>query len=82
MHNDIITTKEAHMNYENLSPEQQEKAKSCKTAEDVLKLAKEAGYELSDDELESISGGGWDCPVLCSSLCQVFDKKCPRKQFG
>ena len=45
------------MKYESLSPEQQEKAKACKTAEDVLELAKDEGCDLSDDELESISGG-------------------------
>ena len=38
------------MKYESLSPELQEKAKSCKTVEDVLKLAQEEGYELSDDD--------------------------------
>ena len=81
MNKGIITTGEARMNYENLSPELKEKAKACKTAEDVLKLAQEEGYELSDDELESISGGGWECPVLCSGLCQVFDKTCPRRDY-
>ena len=60
------------MRFEDLTPEQQEKAKACKTPEDVLALAKEEGYELSDEELQAISGGeGWykprceghtDCP--------------------
>lgn len=45
------------MKYENLSPELREKAKACKTTEDVLELAKDEGYELSDAEIESISGG-------------------------
>ena len=81
MNKGIITTKEAHMEHESISPELQEKAKACKTAEDILERAKDEGYELSDDELESISGGGWDCPLLCASLCQTFDKSCPRKQF-
>ena len=48
------------MRFEDLTPEQQEKAKTCKTAEDVLALAKAEGYDLSDEELEGISGG-WDC---------------------
>lgn len=43
-----------------LTPEQKEKALHCKTPEDILALAKEEGYELSDEELESVSGG-W-CP--------------------
>ena len=52
------------MRFEELTPEQQEKAKACKTPEDVLALAKAEGYELSDKELDDISGGlRWtSCP--------------------
>ena len=54
------------MKLEDLSPELQEKAKACKTPEDMIKLAEEAGLELSDDELASISGGvSWDCISDC-----------------
>jgi len=51
------------MKYENLTPEQREKAKGCKTPEELLKLAADEGYKLSDEEIASISGGGmWgDC---------------------
>ena len=45
------------MNSENLSPELQEKVKACKTPEELLALAKEEGYELSDADLEAIAGG-------------------------
>ena len=45
------------MNFENLTPEQQAKARACKSPEDILALAKEEGYALSDTELETISGG-------------------------
>ena len=45
------------MKLENLTPEQREKALACKSPEDVLALAKQEGYELSDDELEQVSGG-------------------------
>ena len=55
------------MNFEDLTPEQQEKAKACKTPEDILALAKEEGYELSEDELAGISGG-W-CPTHCNKDC-------------
>ena len=49
-----------------LTPEQRAKVKQCKTPEELLALAKEAGYELSDDELEGISGGGaWYCNSDC-----------------
>ena len=39
------------MNFDDLTPEQQEKAKACKSVEDVLALAKEEGCELTDAEL-------------------------------
>ena len=45
------------MKFEDLTPEQQEKAKACKTPEDILALAKAGGYELSDEELKAVSGG-------------------------
>ena len=56
------------MNLNDLTPEQLERAKACKTPQDILALAKETGYELSDEELSSISGGNawdeiWECPV-------------------
>ena len=53
------------MKFEDLSPDLQERAKGCKSAEDILALAKDEGYELSDDELESVSGGDRDCLTVC-----------------
>ncbi len=47
------------MNIEDLTAEQKEKAKACKTPEEVLSLAKEEGIELTDTQLDSLSGG-WD----------------------
>ena len=47
------------MNFEDLTPEQQEKARACKTPEEMLELAKQEGYELSDAELDGIAGGAW-----------------------
>ena len=56
------------MSYEDLSAEQREKALACHSPEEMLGLAKAEGYELSDEELEQISGGGiWS-----------DDTKCPR----
>lgn len=51
------------MNFEDLkNPEFQEKLKSIKTPEELLALAKEEGYELSDEKLQAVSGGdGWYC---------------------
>lgn len=54
------------MEFNDLSPELQEKAKACETPEEFIALAKEEGIELSEDQLESLSGGAdWkklNCP--------------------
>lgn len=48
------------MEFKDLTPSQQEKVRTCETPKDLMALAKEEGYELTDDELAGISGG-WDC---------------------
>ena len=40
-----------------LTEEQIAKVKACKSAEEMLALAKEEGIELSDEQLEAVSGG-------------------------
>ena len=40
-----------------LSDEQIAKLKECKTQEEILALAKEEGVELTDEQLEAVSGG-------------------------
>ena len=48
------------MKLEDLSPELQDKARACNTPEELLALAKEEGYELSNEDLKGIAGGdGW-----------------------
>ena len=55
------------MNYEDLkNPELQEKLKAAKTPEELLAIAKEEGFELSDAELGAVSGGNDWCSVLCT----------------
>lgn len=59
------------MDLENLdiSTELREKAKACKTPEELLALAKREGYKLSDAEIEAVSGGySWNTTGPC------FDK--------
>ena len=46
-----------------LTEEQITKIKACNSSEELLKLAKEEGVELTDEQLKAISGGG----LLCSS---------------
>ena len=45
------------MKFEELSPELQEKIAACKTAEEIFALAKSEGIELSEEDLELVSGG-------------------------
>ena len=49
--------------FEGLTPEQVERVKACKNQEELLKLAKEEGVELTDEQLNATSGGG----LLCST---------------
>ncbi|MDO4890238.1 MAG: Nif11 family protein [Coriobacteriaceae bacterium] len=49
------------MNFDELTDEQRTKAMAAKTPEQIMALAEEEGYELSDEELEAVSGGSWDC---------------------
>jgi len=49
------------MDFNDLTDEQKAKARAAKTPEDILALAKEEGYELTDADLESISGGWHEC---------------------
>ena len=51
-----------------ISPELKEKARACKTPNEMLALAKKEGYKLSDEEMQAVSGGwtagsksDWDC---------------------
>lgn len=56
------------MELNELTEEQKQKVLNCKTPEDILELAKEEGYELSDSELDSIAGG-WNEPCNhCANL--------------
>ena len=64
------------MKLEDLTPEQQEKAKGCKTTEELFALAEAEGIELSDSELEAIAGGEeW------YSLCEDNEGNCPKYKY-
>lgn len=54
------------MQFQDLTPEQKDRARACGSPEELLALAKDLGYELSDEELKQVSAGGnW----LCSDEC-------------
>ena len=43
--------------YDGLSDEMKKKVANCKTADDLITLAKTEGIELTDEQLDAISGG-------------------------
>ena len=61
--------------FEKLTPEQSERLMDCKTPEDILSFAQSEGYELTDEQLESLSGGwagkcdGYTCT---SDTCESY----------
>ena len=64
-----------------LTEEQIAKAKECQSPEELLNFAKEEGIELSEEQLEAVSGGG--CfensePVICPKCGSVNDYICIR----
>lgn len=61
------------MDFKDISPELQAKAKECTTGEELVALAKEQGYELTDADLDCIAGGGWGCSDhVCTALGQTI----------
>ena len=83
--------KELPMNFEDLTPEQLEKANACTSVEELFKLAVEEGVELTDEQMEALSGGGevintFGKGIQCKSCKKGFFRKTgntrPGKIFG
>ena len=79
------------MDYKDISPELREKAKGL-SGDELLKLAKDEGVELTDELLEQVAGGasgiwggGNECPHCSVELKYVADDtlECPNcgRQF-
>ena len=47
------------MEYKDLTEEQKSKIVAAKSPEEILEMAKAEGYELTDEEIEGISGGNF-----------------------
>ena len=60
-----------------LTDEQIAKVKGCKTQEEMLALAKEEGIELTDEQLEAVSGGncimGERCPHCNGDQVLIYE---------
>ncbi len=58
--------------FEQLSDEQKEKFRNCKNMDEVMKLANEENFELSEEQLDFLAGGGCPCDWThgCNPLCK------------
>ena len=67
--------KGTQMDFDKLqSSEFEEKLKSVKTSEELKALVQEEDLELSDEQLEAISGGYFTCEeVAWSDVCSFYD---------
>ena len=55
--------------FKGLTDEQIAKVKACKNQEEILKLAKEEGIELTDEQLTAVSGGSCTPPKATCPNC-------------
>lgn len=56
--------------YDNLSDELKEKAKQCKTMEELMALAAKEGIELPDEIVDQAAGGCFTC--IDTQTCPGF----------
>ena len=69
------------MDLSNLTDEQLDKARHCETPEEILSLVQSDGIELTDEQLEAVSGGEKDwtgstvhrCPNCGSTNTHYYD---------
>ena len=64
-----------------LTKEQINKARKCKTNEELLALAKEEGVALSDEQLEAVSGG-FCSSTNVSSICPKCGTEVTKKEHN
>ena len=64
-----------HDNIDALSNDVKAKLRGCETADEIVELAQEEGCELTDEQLESLSGG-WagkcDDYTCTSDTCDTY----------
>jgi transposase-like protein len=65
-----------------LSEEQIAKAKACKNQEELLKLAKEEGVELTSEQIEAVTGGGCLSSMECPNCGSKDFRKLPTYQVS
>ena len=58
------------MEFKDLTDEQKAKARACETPEELVQLAMDEDVDLTEDQLEEVSGGAWNEPS-CQILAQT-----------
>lgn len=60
--------------FNTLTNEQKKKVEAAKSPEELIAFAKEAGYEMSQEELDAVAGGSWcsNCPGF-NPACNILD---------
>ena len=61
--------------YNSLTDEQKEKAKACKTIDELMEFAGKEGLELPDELLDAVAGGYGD-PELSDPGCIGYSARC------
>ena len=57
------------MDFSSIPEDVLEKARACKTAEELIALVREEGVELTDDDIAGITGGDdWCGPWGCTKV--------------
>lgn len=57
------------MDFDGLTEDQKARIRTCESADELRAIAEEQGLELSDDQLEAVSGGVVKAPVECGNVC-------------
>jgi hypothetical protein len=74
--------KEKKERFSQVSDEVAEKARHCKTHEELMQLLKENNIELTERQMELVAGGGCnplcdnDCTTHCGGTCATCGKNC------
>ena len=65
-----------------LTKEQIAKVKACKNSDELLMLAKAEGVELTDEQIEAVSGGGCFSSMKCPNCSSKDYRKLPDYQIS
>ena len=60
-----------------LTNEQKSKVEAARSPEELLAFAKEAGYELTLEEISKVSGGSFPCHHCLHDACPKKEVKSP-----